>query len=143
MDRIVVEQLAEAPVGLRELLEELDALHQLRDSRFSTPDRLTDGTDPHHARFVAVQDGEFVGFLSGRPRLGHIANIGVRIEGVGIGTALLDTFLTRAQTLGAAEATVVIDGEPTGRWRRRRFFEARQFRPSQGSALHYHRPLVP
>ncbi|MFF5037574.1 GNAT family N-acetyltransferase [Nocardia salmonicida] len=142
MDRIVVEQVAEAPVGLRELLEELDALHQLRDSRFSTPDRLT-GTDPHRTRFVAVQDGALVGFLSGRPRLGHIANIGVRNEGVGIGTALLDTFLTRAQTLGATEATVVIDSEPTGRWRRRRFFEARQFQPSQGSALHYHRPLVP
>lgn len=142
MTRIVIEQIAGETAHLRALLDELDQLHQLRDSRFATPDRLTGG-DPQVVRLVAAQRDRHVGFLTGIPRLGHIALIGVVHEGAGIGSALLASFLARARAAGAADATIVLDSDPQGRWRRRRFAEARGFTASEGSVLHFHRHIQP
>ncbi|MFD4356786.1 GNAT family N-acetyltransferase [Nocardia sp. NPDC058518] len=137
---IVVDQITREPAHLRELLTDLDALHQLRDGHFAASKNI-DGSDPHLGRLVAARDGQLEGFLAGNPRTGHIALIGVRNEGAGVGTALLDAFLRHARAVASTEITVVLDTEPHGRWRRRAFFEARMFTASPGSHLHFHRGL--
>ncbi|WP_420107391.1 hypothetical protein [Nocardia asteroides] len=62
-------------------------------------------------------------------------------EGQGVGTALVDAFRRRATAEGATQMSVVLDTEPGGRWRRRKFFQSRGFTASTGSALHFHRQL--
>ncbi|MGW5569836.1 hypothetical protein ACWEVD_01430 [Nocardia thailandica] len=75
-------------------------------------------TDPQVVRLVAVRGGRPAGFLAGNPRTGHIVLVGVLEERAGIGTALVEGLLRRACASGAAEATVVLDAEPVGRWGR-------------------------
>ncbi|MGW5317872.1 GNAT family N-acetyltransferase [Nocardia thailandica] len=140
MEGIVIEQVVGESATVRELLVALDAHHQLHNTRFAAPQRVGD-TDARVVRLVAVRGGRPAGFLAGNPRTGHIDLVGVLEERAGIGTALVEEFLRRARASGAAEATVVLDAEPTGRWGRRAFFQAHRFVSSQGSALHFHRRL--
>ncbi len=126
---------------LRELLAALDARHPLRDTVFAAPHRLERADDRRGVRLVAGRDGVLVGFLHGIPCTGHIALVGALVEGQGIGTALVEEFLRLAHAAGTVLASVVLDSEPGGRWRRRMFFEARGFVSTAGSALHFARPV--
>ncbi|MGW0251089.1 hypothetical protein ACWDYH_31120 [Nocardia goodfellowii] len=122
------------------LLEQLQELHPLHDSRFdrwlSTP-----GCGPGWVRLVATRHDCFVGFLAGRPSHGHIALVGSLELRAGVGSALIREFAERAAIAGAVELTIVLDSQREGRWERRMFFEANGFGPVRGSALHFARLL--
>lgn len=70
--------------------------------------------DRYVVPLVAMRDGWPVGSWRARPRGGRIALVGALHEGIGIGTALVGEFPRHAHAGGAAEATVVLDAEPTG-----------------------------
>ncbi|MGW4367016.1 hypothetical protein ACWEKT_15345 [Nocardia takedensis] len=144
VERDVVERgIVPVAAGMvEELLGRLAELHRLVDSDFADPrwSAAPTATDPT-CRLLALRDRQPVGFLAGRPRTGHIALIGSLSPGNGAGAAMLDAFAQRAATAGAAHLSVVLDTEIDHRWQRRHFFETNGFRPDQGSALHFIRPL--
>ncbi|SFN82513.1 GNAT family N-acetyltransferase [Nocardia asteroides NBRC 15531] len=139
MDGIEVEQLHGEHTLLPQLLASLDRIHQLRDSVFAAPSRLTGIGDPDAVRLLALRDGTAEGFLTGKPHTGHLALVGVVQPRRGVGSALVRTFIQRVQQVGVEKVTVVLDTDPHGRWGRRQFFEALDFTAVPGSALHLHR----
>lgn len=134
VNRIEVEQIDGEHTVLPQLLASLDEIHQLRDSVFAAPARLTGIGEPDSIRLLARRDGAAEGFLDGNP-------VGVLQPRCGVGSALVRGFIERAQAAGADEVTVVLDTDPRGRWGRRRFFEALGFTAVSGSALHFHRQV--
>ncbi|MFE7720776.1 hypothetical protein ACFU44_17230 [Nocardia rhizosphaerihabitans] len=141
MDGIEVEQIDGEHAVLPQLLASLDEIHQLRDSVFAAPARLTGIGEPDWIRLLAHRDGAAEGFLAGNPGTGHLALVGVLQPRRGVGSALVRGFIERAQAAGADEVTVVLDTDPQGRWGRRRFFEALGFTAVSGSVLHFHRQV--
>ncbi|MEV0759442.1 hypothetical protein [Nocardia sp. NPDC050435] len=136
----VVDSALLASPGYRALIERLQQLHPLQDSRF---DRwlCVRTSDRGVLCLVAARDSRLVGFLAGRPRQGHIALVGSSEPRSGVGSALIDSFARHAAMAGAAELTVVLDSGREGRWERRRFFEVNEFSSVGGSALHFARPI--
>ncbi|MBF6333478.1 GNAT family N-acetyltransferase [Nocardia transvalensis] len=123
----------------RRLLAKLDE-HYLRDGAFLTDRWLRTTSADGWVRLIARQDAEFVGFLAGLPRTGHISILGAITPGRGVGAALLGAFADRASQSGATRLTVAIDSKPANRWKRRRFFERQGF-VSAGSAVHFTKSL--
>lgn len=142
VDRIRITELTPQEVPLlRSMLEQLDAVHHLRDSAFASQTWLAEHGAVDALRLIAVREGRLEGFLAGQPEVGHIALVGVLAPRNGVGSALVAEFVARARTAGACRVTLVIDSEPWSRWDRRRFFERHGFAADSGSSVHFQQRL--